>query len=108
MARAGWHKAAVEFVHYVTLSHASSLSILSVSLPLSPATSFASHPSPPLQAEHIWTEWLLELEPFMVLIASHVNRLHVSRQDYSIYVHTTSTMSSERHLDRDTRELSEF
>jgi hypothetical protein len=44
----------------------------------------------------------------MVLIASHVNRLHVSRQDYSIYVHTTSTMSSEKHLDEDNRELSEF
>jgi hypothetical protein len=44
----------------------------------------------------------------MVVIVSHVNRLHVSRQDYSICVHTTSTMSSEKHLDGDTRELSEF
>jgi hypothetical protein len=44
----------------------------------------------------------------MVLTVGHVNRLRVSRQDYSIYVHTISTVSSEKHLDRDTRELSEF
>jgi hypothetical protein len=42
------------------------------------------------------------------LIVSHVNCLHISRQDYSIYVYTISTMSSEKHLDGDTGELLEF
>jgi hypothetical protein len=44
----------------------------------------------------------------MDLIVNHVIRLHILRQDYSIYVHTTSTMSSEKHLDGDIGELSEF
>ena len=44
----------------------------------------------------------------MDLIVSYVNRLHIARQDYSIYVQTTSTMSSEKHLDGDSGELSEF
>jgi hypothetical protein len=44
----------------------------------------------------------------MVLIVSHVNRFHVSRHDYSIYVHTTFIILSEKHLDEDTKELSKF